>query len=232
MAIGTPVSRGSTSGSTANPIVVTTTGAIASGSKVIVIVTYRTNSAISISGVSDNGAGLTYTIDKNVAQTTQTCGIISADAPSGLANGTNVSVTFASAVTRSFAEVWEVTGLAAQPALDQTIEAQTTSTAATTFSSTNSGTTTQADELAVYVVSIRNTTEASITWTNGTQLGFLNSTDCHGSAYQILSSTQTVASAGSYPTAGRNDAAAATYKGAAAAATLPPRAMIQRAWMM
>ena len=113
MAIGTPVNRGSAQLDTSqSTLPVTTSGTIASGSKIILSVGWRT--ATTLSSVA--GGSLTWTIDRQIvnAAATQHAALVTADAPSGLASGTTITLTFSGNTTAKIVSVEEVTGLAAQ----------------------------------------------------------------------------------------------------------------------
>ena len=216
MAIGTPTNRGTAQTDTSqSTLPVTTTGAIASGSKIILSAGWRT--ATTLSSVA--GGGLTWTIDTQRVNgaATQHCALISADAPSGLASGTVITLTFSGNTTAKSVSVEEVTGLAAQGScFDKTTGADIAT--GTSFSSGSTATTAQADELLIGII-FYNAVEASTTWTGSfTALQHISGpTRSTGNAYRIVSATGAYAATGTYPTSSTANAIIGTYKMAAAA---------------
>ena len=151
MAIGTPVNRGSTAtNANGSTLDVTTTGAVAAGSKIILSAGWR--SAQTLVSVSDNsGSPLTWVIDYQAQDATasRNAVLISADAPSGLASGTVITLTLSGSTTDKIVSVEEVTGLATG-GFDQSSHGDGGN--GTTFDTGLTPTTTQADELLMSVL--------------------------------------------------------------------------------
>jgi hypothetical protein len=204
VAIGTPTQRGTAQLDTNQATLpVTTTGTIAAGSKIILAAGWRT--ATTLSSVA--GGSLTWTIDIQRVNglAAQHAALIQADAPSGLASGSTITLTFSGNTTAKTVAVYEVTGLATGAgSFDKSAGADIAS--GTSFSTGNTA------------------TKASTTWTSSfTGLDVVTSpTRSTASGYRIVSATGAYAATGTYPTASTADAIIGTYMmAAAAAADLP-----------
>lgn len=113
MAWSTPTSIGSSTADTGGDasIALTTSGAAPSGAKVFVLIAYF-QSGVTCSGISDNGPGLTWTIDHQ-SNTALGTGVViaSADAPSGLASGTVITANFSATINfQSYIAAMSATG--------------------------------------------------------------------------------------------------------------------------
>lgn len=114
---GTAIPSGGTGSTT---ISVTTTAAIAPGARVIVFAG-QADRTISITGVS--GGGLTWTVDKqqtNAAAIFNFSAICSAHAPSGLASGTTITVTFSGTTFERLMGVMSLLGVHTTTPIDTT----------------------------------------------------------------------------------------------------------------
>jgi len=220
VAIGTPVNRGTASTDTNQATLpVTTSGAIAAGSKIILSAGWRTASTLS----SVSGGGLTWTIDRQFrnAGLSQSAALVTADAPSGLASGTTITLTFSANTTAKFVSVEEVTGLAAQGSvLDQQLGAENATTT-TAFDTGNLGTTTVADELLVAVIFYQGI-ETTVTWASSfTALQRLTSpTRSMANGYRIVSATGVYKASGTHSPTSTWTGVLASYKAAGGPSTV------------
>lgn len=222
MPIGTPVAVGqSGSVGAGSTVTATLTGAVPSGALVLFALTW---SGADTKSLADNGAGLTYAIDKTQALSTHRLSLGSAQAPAGLASGTVVTATVPASSNNLHLAVAYCTGLATSSVLDQTNGGSDAGGASTW--NTGNVTTTVADEL-LWGACFKDSDTADNTATTGTELQEWNNGNAQTNIctlYDIKSATGTYSLAGSW---GADTAeqiyAIASYKIAgAAAATAPP----------
>lgn len=148
--LGTPVQDTENSLTT---IALTTNVTVPSGSFIVLGITFY-NSGTTLSGVADNGPGLTYsnvrqrngTVDTNHRVTMET-----AQAPSGMASGTVITATFsAGSFGRAIFGAY-FTGIATSSPNDVFADNGSATAASPVSWNTGSATTTNADDLAVSV---------------------------------------------------------------------------------
>jgi hypothetical protein len=199
-----------------------TTAAVSAGDFLTLCLTWNSNTTGVPTLSSVSGGGLTWAIDQQSFQPTAagcSVGIISAQAPSGMANTTTITCTFASAVVKFAYTLDEWSGIATSSALDQTTAAHSSSNG-TAWSSGATGTTTQAAELVIGACTL-NSTQA--TWTVGAGYSKLNTSPLVTGAsaikaleaeYQIVAATGAQTANGTTGTSTAWVAAVTTYKAA------------------
>lgn len=237
MSIGTPVDIGNAgttvnSGTTLN---VTTTASVPAGASIFIAV--ASSGAGLVSNVTDSASNTYGTAsggDKTIVSGTSTRGsLLTCHNATALNSGSTITVTLASAGSIAV-EAFYVTGLAATSTLDQTASNTTTSTGG---NAGTTGTTTQADEIAVAVFAIGNsggavtfTATAPFTALAGFGASTVQSIRQSRVEYQIVSAIGTFTPAATFGGNYLFCAVVGTYK-AATKAPPPPRApwrMIRR----
>jgi hypothetical protein len=229
MAVSVPVLRGTANSDTsASTLAVTTTGAIASGAKIILVAGWRT--ATTLSSVA--GGSLTWVIDRQQVDggAARHYAFISANAPSGLASSTAITLTFSGNTTAKCVVCLECANLEpTQPApgYDETASADN-GVADLAFDSNSTAVATgQADELALGA-SFFQVVQASVTWTSSfTALTLISSpTRSLAVGYRVLSATGVYSATGTNPTSSADFTAIITYYGVIAAATVLPERIV------
>ena len=223
MAIALDTSLGTVGGRTGTSWVLTTSAAAAVG-RIILGVSWFT-STITVSSVS--GGGLTWVIDKQSATDSgEMLAFVSADAPSGLASSTAITVTPSASLgnTSGIITAGSFIGLetGASGYLTGTPPAPDTTFSGSTWTSPNI-TTADADAL-IYAISANDgVTPFSSTATTGTELHDHHdstATQTQTTVYRIVSSTGTYNCAGTWSgTLGENRRGTVAYK---ASVTAPP----------
>jgi hypothetical protein len=223
VAIALDKSLGSANGGGGNQsqVQLTTSQAAAAGSKIFVAVGHFRNA---VTGVSDNGPGLTWSQVSEVANGSNYISLYMADAPSGMASGTVITVTFAAANTLSpqiCAASW--TGVVTGTTTDGGAK---TGTGSGTGWSTAGITTTNADALVVCAgkggAGADNTDTPLTNYLELYDFGF-GTGDFITLMYRIVSATGTYTPGGTWAGSSSWAAASAAYDAAAVAAAAPPR---------
>lgn len=193
MAIGTPVSIGNSgAAATGTSISFTTTGAVPSGGKIILVGFYYGTGGRTVNG---SGGGLTWALDKEfagVADTNYHLEVMSADAPSGLASGTSLSMTVSgTAVDVPMVCGCYCTGLATASYVDATGGGRVTTNSADWSEGTV--TTTNADDLLLCGMTIDagSRTLSTVTPLTALNSGFTNTGGpvSVATAYEVRAST-------------------------------------------
>lgn len=215
----------SATGGASSPLTVTLGSPTTAGNCLIVTFVGSSATNPSITGITLGGSA------GNFAQVL-TAGSVSTDACTvqvwadpGCAGGqTAVAVSFSPATTSVCITVMEWSGLAASSPADQTAS-QVNDAGTTSWSSTATGTTTQASEVAIGCVGgfngsgIGTISGPGSPWTN---LAQETSASAHVgllTGYQVLSSTGTVTYSGTFAASSEYTAAVATFKAAASSVT-------------
>lgn len=190
----------------------TTNAAVPAGAKIILNVQSYRGTAIS----SISGGGLTWSIDKQQAATSGDTGvrahICSADAPSGLASGTSITVTFSGIFDTCGIQGYYITGAATASPVDATGGAGTTGTTAAANVVTTNANDFLAESLYVIFVIGDITPAASITEVYDVAHADGNKHFC---GYRILSATGTYNVGGSWSGSNVWAVAGVAYKAAA-----------------
>ncbi len=186
----------------------TTTAAVASGGFIVVVGGWFGAGGATVSSVS--GGGLTWSVDDSGSDTNSACFIASAQAPSGLASSTTITVTFSGTVSVPTVSGLSFTGVATSSALDgTTLGPVHVSTAA--WSSGNYTT-----SAAAVVVGV-NWSEGAVASNTETSPSVEAHEYIHGvDHYGHVAEYRIESSAGAYPVAGTWDAAAGNTTFAAA----------------
>lgn len=193
-------------------------GAVAAGDLLVILATARVSSTLTISSVSGSSGGLTYTTEIDCSSASANNGgaaIIYAQNPSGIASGTNWTVTWSASATRKAVSVYSVSGLATSNVADSPLwNAVTPGTNPAT--GTGNDTTTadaasaQANEIFFHVVKQSNsvsgvTGSSSAGWTELQDRIVGGSTFMHHyAAYRIVSASETPAITVTFTTTGTN----------------------------
>lgn len=214
MALSAPVSRGvGTQVGASATCTVTTTADIAAGSTLILCFGWNT-SGLTVSSISDNGPGLTYTVDEVSPNTsTNDTGIASAPCPAGMPAGTVITLTLSGSPTRIAVEVLEET---ANLSIDK-VHTGIKGASSTTWDSVATATTAVADELLIGCVWIASGTVVptwDAPWTPLTLTAISLNRQMY-TAYRIVSATGTYNASGTQDAGASNAANIATYSEAA-----------------
>jgi predicted NAD/FAD-dependent oxidoreductase len=220
MAIGTPQSLGTApmSSGASTSIVLTTSAAAPSGSRIIVTVVGNTDTTCTVTDSASNS----YTEDKRQynASNTSFTSIFSAHAASGLGSGGTITATFGASVNRQGIAAMSVTGLATSSYTNGT---NGRNQFGPTWTS-NQVTTTEADVLLAGASQETGTQETDTPAVNLTELHEWNYGFAHSATtvYRILSATGTYEAGGTW-TGGANDVTSAIvmYKAAPSGPTAP-----------
>jgi hypothetical protein len=240
-AIGTPAlvadSTGNASETTSSTTCTTgnSAGAIAAGDLVVILATARVAATLTVASVTASAGGLTYTTEIDCGPVSASNGgaaVIYALNPSGVASGTNWTVTWSASATRKAVSVYSVRGLATTSPADSplwnavtpgTNPASSTSNEIVTADAASA----QADEIFFNVCKQSNsvsgvTGSPSAGWTELQDRVVGASTFMHHyAAYRIVSAVETPTITVTFTTTGTNwiggiagfKMAAATAKG-------------------
>lgn len=200
LATGTPVQSGSGQDGTTSATQVLATSRVITAGAHLVCLAAAGGAGTTVSSIS--GGSLTWTLGPTVLRST-IIGIGSgvAQAPVGLASGTNITVTWNSATAaRHFMLLYEVNGLVSGNPYDATASGSSSFTATTTPSVTGGGVTSQADEILFGAVS----QNIAGTYTAGTGYTLLDNlprttVQTLATEYQIVSATGTYSAAFTTP---------------------------------
>lgn len=219
MPVSVPVVRGTAQTDTSqNTLPVTTSGAIAAGSRIILCVGWRTATTLS----SCSGGSLTWTIDRQLqdASLARNGAFVSAYAAAGLASGTVITLTFSGNTTAKLVVVLECANLEpTQPAPGYDETASNDATTSTSFTTNFTAVATaQGDELALALIFYQSVM-SSVTWTSPfTGLQLLSSpTRSIAVGYRVLTATGTYAATGTQSPTSIYLAQIITYYGVIAA---------------
>jgi hypothetical protein len=136
MAVGTPtaVSATSKANGSATTLTVTLTSSVAAGDFCVIAGTAYANT-FSITGVSDNGPGNTWTVDNDDDSSVFPTGWIVRDDGTGIASGTVITITFSVSVDGRAARAFSVSGMDSGSPVVEAATTQTSGTASWTSTS-------------------------------------------------------------------------------------------------
>lgn len=214
MAIGTPVERKqiTTAGMASTPYVISPATTIQAGTLAVLI--FTSGASKSVTAVSDDTGGNTWTIDHVATDTARVISIASCQVATQITSSNNISLSMSN-LTSNTSDTWiyEVSGLATSSAFDKSHDGSGSGTA---VSSGATATLANASEIAFGVF---RTSAASATWTKNAS--FTNGTTTPTTTtsaleYEIVSSTSAVTATGTFGTTGSWVGTVVTYQAGAA----------------